>query len=279
MRKRGGLLGVVGLLLFGIYGAGQAPHQSLTITYLYDNTTVASGTKADWGFSCLIQGNGNDLLFDTGANPDILRSNLAALRVDVSRIKALVFSHEHGDHTHGVAALGQRSGLPTFFPASFSASTQAAFASQGFRLIPVSKATEVFPGFAASAELGTQIHEEALVADTPDGLVIVVGCAHPGIITMLKQISASRKRPVYMVVGGFHLLETSTDEVKRIVSEFKSMGIAYAGPTHCTGDEAIKLFRAAYGTHFVSGGVGTVVRAPMGSKPGLAAKPQSRPLQ
>lgn len=260
-----GLLAAVALWLFGAPGTGPALHDSVTITYLYDNTAAAAGTKADWGFSCLIQGNGNDLLFDTGANPDILQSNLAALRVDVSRIKALVLTHEHGDHTGGVAALGQRSGLPVFFPASFGASTQAAFLKQGFRLIPVSTATEVFSGFATSDEMGTRIHEEALVAETPDGLVVVVGCAHPGIVMMLKKISASRKRPIYMVLGGFHLLETPTNEVKRIVLEFKSMGIAYAGPTHCTGDEAIKLFRAAYGAHFIGGGVGTVVKVPVGS--------------
>ena len=260
--KRYGLLMVVCLLLLGLHGAAQVSSQSLTITYLYDNTTTSSSTKPDWGFSCLMQGSGNNVLFDTGAKPDILRANIAALHVDASRINAVVFSHEHADHTGGVEALGERSGLPTFFPAAFGEATRAAFIRQGLRLMPVSKATAVLPGIATSDEMGTQIREEALVAEIPDGLVVVVGCAHPGIIPMLKQISASRKRPIHMVLGGFHLLQTPTDEVKDIVSQFKGMGIAYAGPTHCTGDGAIELFRAAYGAHFISGGVGTIVRVP-----------------
>ena len=259
--KRCSLL-VACLLVLGGLGTGQVSPQSLTITYLYDNTTIAGNTKPDWGFSCLIQGNGKNVLFDAGANPDILRANIAALHVDVSRIQAVVFSHEHADHTGGVAALGERSGLPTFFPASFGEATRALFLRQALRLMPVSKATAVLPGFAVSDEMGVQIHEAALVAEIPDGLIVVAGCAHPGIIPMLKQISASRKRPIYMVVGGFHLLQTPADEVRRIVSEFQAMGIAYAGPTHCTGDEAMKLFREAYGTHFIRGGVGTIVRAP-----------------
>jgi 7,8-dihydropterin-6-yl-methyl-4-(beta-D-ribofuranosyl)aminobenzene 5'-phosphate synthase len=261
--KRCGLLIAVCLSLLAARGAGQVSPQPLTITYLYDNTTVSAGTKSDWGFSCLIQANGKNLLFDTGANPDILRANMAALHIDAARIDAVVFSHEHADHTGGVAALGERAGLPVFFPASFGAATRAAFTSQGFRLMPVAQALAVLPGIATSDEIGAQIREEALVAEIPQGLVVVAGCAHPGIIPMLKQIASSRKRPVYMVLGGFHLQQTPADELKRIVADFKALGVAYAGPTHCTGDEAIKLFRTAYGDHFISGGVGTVVPAPV----------------
>jgi 7,8-dihydropterin-6-yl-methyl-4-(beta-D-ribofuranosyl)aminobenzene 5'-phosphate synthase len=252
-------------MLFGIPGAGQVGSQSLKITYLYDNTTISDHMKPDWGFSCLVEEYGKDVLFDAGANPDILRANIAALHVDVSRISAVVFSHEHRDHTGGVEALGNRPGLPVFFPAAFGKATRAAFLRQGFLLMPVSTATEVLPGFATSDELGAQIREEALVAEIPEGLVVIAGCAHPGIIPMLKQIAASRKRPLHMVLGGFHLLQTPADEVRRIVAEFKALGVDYVGPTHCTGDAAIRLFQTAYGSHFITGGVGTVVRAPMQS--------------
>jgi 7,8-dihydropterin-6-yl-methyl-4-(beta-D-ribofuranosyl)aminobenzene 5'-phosphate synthase len=50
--------------------------------------------------------------------------------------------------------------------------------------------------------------------------------------------------------------------VKQIIAEFRAMGVGWAGPAHCTGDEAIRLFREAYGDHFIAGGVGTVVNAP-----------------
>lgn len=260
--KRYGFFLVFCLWLLVAPGAGQGVLKSLTVTYLYDNTSASAGVKPDWGFSCLIQGDGNSVLFDAGANPEILRANVAALRVDVSRFNAVVFSHDHADHTAGVAALGERRGLPAFFPASFGEATRAAFAGLGLRLMPVSKETAVLPGFATSDEIGGQLREEALIAEIPDGLVVVVGCAHPGIIPMLKQIARSRNRPIYMVIGGLHLYQTPVEEIKQIVSEFKSMGIAYAGPTHCTGNEGLKLFQEAYGAHFIAGGVGTIIRAP-----------------
>ena len=65
-----------------------------------------------------------------------------------------------------------------------------------------------------------------------------------------------------MVLGGFHLGQTPADQVKQIIADFRSLGAAFAGPTHCTGDEAIRLFRQAYGDHLITGGVGTVVDAP-----------------
>ena len=236
---------------------------AVTITYLYDNTSSAPGTKSDWGFACLVESNGHRVLFDTGANPEVLQANLAALRVDLERLDAVVFSHDHGDHTAGVAALGARPGLPAFFPSTFSERTRAAFAAQQLKLVPVDAPTEVVPGMMTGGRIGTAIPEHALVADSPEGLVVVVGCAHPGIAEMLRSIAAGRGRPVHAVIGGFHLLQTPPERVAQIVSEIQAMGIASVGATHCTGGAAIDRFRQAYGSRFIEGGVGRVVTLPM----------------
>jgi 7,8-dihydropterin-6-yl-methyl-4-(beta-D-ribofuranosyl)aminobenzene 5'-phosphate synthase len=101
-----------------------------------------------------------------------------------------------------------------------------------------------------------------LIVDTPEGSVVIVGCAHPGIVSMPKRIAETTKKRTYMVIGGFHLMQTAADGVKRTIADFKALGMAWAGPTHCTGDEAITLFREAYGDRFIAGGVGTVVEGP-----------------
>jgi 7,8-dihydropterin-6-yl-methyl-4-(beta-D-ribofuranosyl)aminobenzene 5'-phosphate synthase len=71
--------------------------------------------------------------------------------------------------------------------------------------------------------------------------------------------AAETRRPIHTVIGGFHLMQTPGDQVRAIIGEFKALGVAWAGPTHCTGAEAIGLFREAYGDRFIQGGVGTVV--------------------
>jgi 7,8-dihydropterin-6-yl-methyl-4-(beta-D-ribofuranosyl)aminobenzene 5'-phosphate synthase len=64
---------------------------------------------------------------------------------------------------------------------------------------------------------------------------------------------------IYMVFGGFHLMNHSDDAVREIISRFKALGVKKCGATHCTGDRPIDLFRKAYGDDFVSLGVGKVL--------------------
>lgn len=266
MRKALLLFASLVLVVGAVHARAQAHGPSVTVTYLYDNTTAAPGTKADWGFACLVETNGRRVLFDTGAKPEVLRANLAVLKIDTTKLDALVFSHDHGDHTAGVSVLGPRPGLPTFFPASFSEATRAVFAEQQLKAVPVTAPADVVPGVMTSGQFGTAIPEEALVVDTDQGLVVVLGCAHPGVVEMLRGISRARNRPIHLVLGGFHLLQTPPDRVAQIVADFKAMQVAYVGPTHCTGEAAIKAFREAYGTHFVEGGAGRVIRAPIAAE-------------
>ncbi len=259
------LLAAVSIVASGATPPAAAASQAagVTITYLYDNTAATPGTRADWGFACLVQGHGRTVLFDTGANSEILRHNLDALGVDASAIKAVVLSHDHGDHTAGLAALGSRPGLPVYYARGFNPAAVAAITATGARAVPVSAGVEVFSGFRTSDEFGFSIKEEALIVETPDGLVVLVGCSHPGIVSMLRQIRQSTGRPIHTVIGGFHLLQTPAAEVKRIVAAVQDLGVVEVGPTHCTGEEAIAAFKEAYGDHYIAGGVGTVVRVPL----------------
>lgn len=247
--------------------SAQAP--GVRITYLYDNTVAAPGTKADWGFACLVEAHGRSVLFDTGTRPEILRENMAVLKVEPAKIQAVVLSHEHGDHTVGIDALPAAPGLPVYLGEHFRLPppATAAIGRIGAKPIAVKAGApvEVFPGIRVSDEiLRNGAYEEALIIDTPAGSIVVVGCSHPGIVAMLERIADTTKRPIHAVVGGFHLLATPPDDVKKIVGAFKALGVVRAGPTHCTGKEAIRLFREAYGEQFIEGGVGTVVNIGLG---------------
>jgi 7,8-dihydropterin-6-yl-methyl-4-(beta-D-ribofuranosyl)aminobenzene 5'-phosphate synthase len=267
MRKH---LVLAAAVLSGLMLAGRllpAQGRAVRLTYLYDNTTATEGGKADWGFACLVERAGRTVLFDTGARSDILRQNLSALRIDPARVQAVVFSHEHGDHTLGIDALPAVPGLPVYLGEHFRLPppSVAALDRIGARRVALtaSGAIEVAPGLHASEEISQGgAYEVALVADTPAGSLVVVGCAHPGIVFMLKRIADTTHRAIHMVIGGFHLLNTPPEDVKKIVAEFKALGVSWVGPTHCTGERAIALFREAYGDRFIPGGVGRIVEAP-----------------
>lgn len=266
MNARFSVLAAVGaLLVSGLSLPAQSP--TVRLTYLYDNTTVSPAFEADWGFACLIEAHGRTVLFDTGTKPDVLRHNFAALKLDVKKAQALVFSHPHGDHTLGAGSLPVMNGLPAYLGQHFRLPPQAEAELTRIGVaritVPADRRIDVFPGIAVGPEMtlaGT--YEMPLTIDTPSGLIVVVGCSHPGIVDMLKRVAAMAKRPIHAVIGGMHLMQAHPDDVRRIIAEFKAMGVAWAGPTHCTGPDAIRLFRDAYGDHFIEGGTGTVATWP-----------------
>jgi 7,8-dihydropterin-6-yl-methyl-4-(beta-D-ribofuranosyl)aminobenzene 5'-phosphate synthase len=233
------------------------------ITYLYDTTEAVAGTHSSWGFAALVEAHGRRVLFDTGTGAAVLESNAAKLGADLSRLDALVLSHEHFDHTGGIAALGRREGLPVYYPASANPSADfiGALDRAGMKRIPVTEMTTILPRISVSHQMkGPMASEIALLIDTDDGVAVVVGCAHPGPDAMLTQIKQQTGRPVSMLIGGFHLLDANSDAISRTLANFEQQGVRYLGPTHCTGSAAIGAMRKSWGDRFVEGGVGTVVQ-------------------
>lgn len=233
--------------------------RGLTLTILYDNTVYDPRLAADWGFAALVKYGGHTLLFDTGANGSILLSNLQQLGIDVGTIEAVVLSHEHTDHTGGLSTLlGTGIRPAVYVPAAFSAAFKARV-SAGTALVEISAAREIFPGIHITAPSGTTIIEQALVVETPAGAVMITGCAHPGIVNMVRGAQAAMGGKISVLIGGFHLIEAGEERVQQIIADLRRLGIAQIMPTHCTGDAAIAAFQAAYGESYLEGGVGRVV--------------------
>ena len=107
--------------------------------------------------------------------------------------------------------------------------------------------------------MGDQIKEQSLIVDSPKGLIIVTGCSHQGIVNIIKKTVEELDKPIYLVFGGFHLLRHSEEEIKGIISEFHKLGVEKCGPTHCTGETAIAMFKADYGENFMSIGTGKTI--------------------
>ncbi|MFA9452523.1 MAG: MBL fold metallo-hydrolase [Candidatus Aminicenantaceae bacterium] len=251
----------LGLLALLICGGAAAAADDFQVTILYDNTVHASGTKADWGFACLIQGAEKTILFDTGTQPDIFWNNLEALDIDVGVIDQIVISHEHGDHTGGLwSLLLKKTGVPVYFPASFSDEFSRKVESAGARTVKVTDPIEICRDVWLTGEIKGPANELGIILDTAQGLALLTGCAHPGIADMVQRSRSVLDKDVYFVFGGFHLMEKSRVEIHAIIERFLEAGVRKCGATHCTGEQQIEWFRQAYGKNFVEMGVGRVIR-------------------
>ena len=229
----------------------------VTVKVIYDNYAKVNGVKADWGYSIVIEGLDKGILFDTGTKPDIFEYNFSNLDIDAENIDLVVFSHEHGDHTGGLTAFVKiKKDIPVLIPSSFSDSFKKKMIDYGLTPVLVREPAKICNNLYTSGEFAYQIPEQALVLNTKNGLVVMTGCSHPGIVEMLKEIKSAFNKNIYMVFGGFHLLDKSEDEMKTIISEMKSIGVGKCGATHCTGDKQIKMFKEAFGDNYFELGVG-----------------------
>jgi len=231
----------------------------ITITVVYDNHEYDPRLRSDWGFSCLIDLQETTLLFDTGGDGDILLQNMTHLELDPLKVDHVFVSHIHGDHTGGLPGIlgtGARPDvwIPSSFPAAFEQSLRP-----WTDVRQVAGPDSMLPGVYSTGELGREIIEHSLVLETSEGLVVVTGCAHPGIVRTLTRTKELRVGDLFLALGGFHLRDKSTTDLHRIFAELRSLGVQRVAPCHCTGDEAIAMFAEEWGDGFVRAGVGTVI--------------------
>jgi 7,8-dihydropterin-6-yl-methyl-4-(beta-D-ribofuranosyl)aminobenzene 5'-phosphate synthase len=196
------------------------------------------------------------VLFDTGGDSATLLGNMAKVDLDPEAIDAVVLSHIHGDHTGGLMGLLDSGARPTvYMPAAFPASFKADVRART-DLVEVTGPMEVMPGVYTTGQVGSGIVEQALVVETSAGLVIVTGCAHPGIVEMVRRAKEVTAGEVALVMGGFHLGGASRGQIEGIIAEFHRLGVEQVAPCHCTGDQARRMFAEAFGTGCTLAGVG-----------------------
>lgn len=234
--------------------------KSMKILTLYDNYTTSPDLKTDWGFSALISVDDYNLLFDTGTDGKILFGNMEKLEVDHNDINEIMISHDHHDHYGGLADfLIQNNQVKVYTLSSFN-QTKKIIQSAGAKIIEIDQPFNIKEKIYTTGSLGSVIKEQSLVLEAGQGLVIITGCAHPGIIEIIKTVKNQFPgKQIYLVIGGFHLYEADSSEIKKIVQEFKNLGVQKVAPCHCTGDEAIELFRKIYQDNFIQNGVGKLI--------------------
>jgi 7,8-dihydropterin-6-yl-methyl-4-(beta-D-ribofuranosyl)aminobenzene 5'-phosphate synthase len=235
-----------------------------SMTTLYDNNRFDPRLKTAWGFSCLIRGLEKTILFDTGGDGYTLLGNMRQLGVEPAEIDIVLLSHIHGDHTGGLEGFLERNSRGVvYLPGSIPENFKKAVKSLGGHVEEVVQAKKLFPGAYTTGELGDGIREQALVLKTTEGLVVITGCAHPGIMNMVRKArEITGESKVYLVIGGFHLSSESASRLKSILKEFRRLSVKKVGPCHCTGDGAHRLFKQEYGTDYIECGVGKQVTLP-----------------
>jgi 7,8-dihydropterin-6-yl-methyl-4-(beta-D-ribofuranosyl)aminobenzene 5'-phosphate synthase len=267
-----------------------------TITVLYDAFGRDHSLKKDWGFAALIEARGKRILFDTGNNSEILAHNVKARSVDFTKLDFVVISHRHGDHIGGLNyVLKVNPDVPIYAPKEnfgvFGASLPGTFYRRDAALPAemryfdgeppatlffgtpwpqgkftwISESREVAPGLHLILLKGSwgadlDVMEIALAIDTPEGVVLVVGCSHPTIEKIVAATKEATNESIHLVIGGLHLLSATDEQTRGIAAALHDKWkVDWIAPAHCTGEPAFAILKTTFGDHYVYAGLGTTL--------------------
>jgi len=254
------------------------------------------GLKTEHGVAFWIETGGGAALFDTGQSVKALTRNLKKLNLTLKDADALALSHAHFDHTGGLdAALENRPDLPVYanadiFRLKFSRKNGRYEANAfdrprsyyeelaDWRLNDAPQ--DIFPDLWTSGLIADRPYPEgrssshyakdggefipdpyaddmSLVLKTDAGLVLICGCCHAGLLNTLAHVRDNFTGPIITVIGGTHLMAAEGATLRKVVDVLKSeYPAARFYLNHCTGEDAMKALRQAYGdqvTHFKAG--------------------------
>jgi len=219
-----------------------------TISILYDNRAGA-GLWPGWGFSARLCVKQEVVLFDTGADKLVFEHNAQALDFRLRSVTALALSHEHCDHIGAVSAVLHK-GLHLYVPVAF-AKRFAGERRHEIGLTGVRGPTQIVAGVQSIGQFGRKIPEQALVVDGEEGPSLITGCAHEGIVNVVRLAMEAAQRPLDLVLGGFHLYRAEEADVRRTANELLGLSVKRIAPCHCTGDAAIRILRDVFGSGFL----------------------------
>ncbi|MDP8292656.1 MAG: MBL fold metallo-hydrolase [Candidatus Orphnella occulta] len=234
----------------------------MKIDILFNDQAMNSRFLEGHGFSCLLD---RHLLFDTGLSPEVLLKNMKTIGADTGDIGSVVISHDHQDHTGGLwEILRIRKGLKVHACPNFSQEFKDKVKAFCGILIEHEKPFEISKNIFLTGEIpgiykGKSMPEQSLAVKTELGISVITGCAHPGIINILRRArSLFPSEDFYSVFGGFHLHDKNKMEINDIVAKFQAMNVKKAGPTHCSGNAAEKIFTEKYMDNFIEVRAGQV---------------------
>lgn len=222
------------------------------ITVLVDNNPNGS-LIAYWGLSILVETDNLTILFDSGPSPQALEENSEALGIDLgATCDLIVVSHEHRDHVDGLTYLSEIRDDLTLYTPYYNSSHK--YWMNGFNVIEVENTTEISFGIAI---IGVS-YEQALVINVKNlGLVVLVGCGHPGVENLVAgAIHELNVDEVYMVMGGFHLCWAAQDSVISTVEALIDLGVQNIYPLHCSGEYIRNYLESTYPTYYGEACVG-----------------------
>lgn len=268
--------------------------ERLTITIVVENTAGKRGTLGEHGLAVLVEADGHRILFDTGQGL-VLAQNLVALELELNPLTAIALSHGHYDHTGGLTTALDRAGatpiyvhpdalkpkysprgaigMPAAIPPLPALDVPLHWTTQPTEIVPGIQLTGPIPRRHPLEDVGgdfwqnadrsqadTLDDDQALWIESPQGLVVILGCAHAGVMNTLDYIAElTGTTKIYGVLGGMHLLRATPERLEATAAKLRAYDVQLIGANHCTGVRAISFLWQQFPDKMLDCRVGTTL--------------------
>jgi len=234
------------------------------VTTIVDNNVFKKGLARNWGLSFYVETCINDkkysVLMDTSGSFQAFIDNTSKLGLNLSEVEAILISHWHGDHC---GALSQVLSLlkpqtTVYVPSENFFGLREIRRAGGIPWI-CHEPIEFVDGIMSTGEVPSGLSEHSLLINVKNkGLVVLVGCSHPGIINILKRAQkVSGVNKIYAVMGGFHI--SSVGEGMRVGESLLELDVKLVSPCHCTSIDAKHGIAKILGEKCVKNGSGKII--------------------
>lgn len=248
------------LIAFSLFSITKE-NDKMELLIVAENTSQSPELMSTWGFSCLI---GEETLFDVSGDYKVLKNNMEKLNIDCSRIRRIALSHKHGDHIGALPQLLEHCpNLKEIYVCDdFKRTVQGDVRNYQIDVLSLDEMTEIDHCIYISSCLegkykGT-LQERYCIIDLGKNIGVITGCAHPGIVRIVKDAKDEfPNKGIEFVLGGFHLHSENIKIIKDIADKLKSMGVEKAGPAHCSGENARRIFKEVFGEDYLVVGSGS----------------------
>ncbi len=267
------------------------------VAILNDNMAGPPAFKAEHGLSVLVEVDGRSFLWDCGATEITVR-NARAMGINLGAIEGIGLSHGHYDHCGGLMAVLEASGpkrvfmhpeallpkyaifgqiqrfigIPFSRPAIEGASLGLELSKEAIEVMPGVKLTGEVPRVTEFEGLEPNLYclmdgdmvpdpfldDQALVVDTPEGAVVLTGCAHSGVVNILKHVLESHER-IRAVVGGTHLGLGDAKRLQPTIEFLDEVAPAKMIFSHCTGARAASTMLEHFNDRFIPSQTGLFI--------------------
>jgi 7,8-dihydropterin-6-yl-methyl-4-(beta-D-ribofuranosyl)aminobenzene 5'-phosphate synthase len=245
-----------------------------------------SAVLGEWGLAFLINTDRHQILLDSGGGR-VLLGNARALNVDLAKTEAIVLSHEHADHTAGLDGALSAVGRVDLFvhPAGFDTRYSKGSAGATAHRLPFSREqlsqrvrnlvetrtpTRVSEGLMVTGQVprtndfedtGVRtafldetlktpdqiLDDQAVFFRVPEGIVILLGCAHAGLVNTMEYVSQlTGEQRIFAVMGGTHLVSASPARMQKTIEALRKYGVQRILLSHCTGVQAFAELAGAF---------------------------------